>query len=229
MIVFLIVGLVAAGYLSGSVNYAILVTRLVARRDIRELGNRNPGTANVARSIGKAWAVPVYFGDLLKGLIPMLLVRLFVFTGDAALDLLVIAAVGIAAIGGHCRPVFHGFRGGGGMATSMGVFLFFIPIEFVACMLLSALFVMLFIRHAEFRVGRAIPITFVTVTPFATLVLNPFVNVSLGAHITIGGHPWYVLLIAFAVSLFILAMNFSFVRSKAKGDAVSGAAPMSDD
>ena len=56
----------ALGYLSGSVNYAILVTRLVLRQDIRELGNKNPGTANVARNVGKGWAALVFFADLLK-------------------------------------------------------------------------------------------------------------------------------------------------------------------
>ena len=214
MQVVLIIAVIVVGYLSGSVNYAIIVTRLVAGGDIRELGNKNAGTANVARNVGKGWAAIVYFADVLKGFIPMLLTHLFLFTGGAYLDYLVVGAVGIAAIAGHCRPVFFGFRGGGGMATAMGVFLFFIPVEFVVCTLLSALFVMLFIKHAEFRVGRSIPITFVTATPFVTLALNWFVDIPLFAHISIGGHPWYILVVAYAISLFILGIHLPFVLGK---------------
>jgi glycerol-3-phosphate acyltransferase PlsY len=48
--------LLILAYLSGSVNYAIIVTRLVIGKDIRTLGNKNPGTANVGRNVGKGWA-----------------------------------------------------------------------------------------------------------------------------------------------------------------------------
>ena len=54
------VSIVVVGYLSGSVNYAIVVTRAVAGVDIRTLGNRNPGTANVSRNVGKGWAARLH-------------------------------------------------------------------------------------------------------------------------------------------------------------------------
>ena len=219
MLVFLIAAVIIGGYLSGSVNYAIIVTRLVSSRDIRDLGNKNAGAANVGRNIGKGWATIVFFSDFFKCFVPIILVRAFLFSGDTYLDFFVVAAVGIAAIGGHCRPMFHGFRGGGGMASSMGAYLFFVPVEFVVCMLLSALIVLLFVKHAEFRIGRAIPIIFVLMTPFFTLAVNWLIGIQLFAHISIGSHPWYVLVIVFAVSLFILAMNLQFVLTKVRGES----------
>ncbi|MBN1837719.1 MAG: glycerol-3-phosphate acyltransferase [Spirochaetales bacterium] len=197
----------AAAYLCGSVNYAIIVTRLVSGQDIRELGNRNPGTANVARSIGKGWAAVVFFADLFKGLLPVLLARRAVFPDGGALQTLALAAVGIAAIAGHCRPVFFGFRGGGGIATAVGVYLFFIPAELIISMLAGFAAVMLFVRRVRFRLGRWIPIIFVATAPVLTLVLSLLVRVPLPGGISIGGHAWPVVAAVFAISLFLIAMN----------------------
>lgn len=116
---------VAASYLFGSVNYAILITRRVAGVDIRSLGTRNAGTANVGRNAGKLWAALVLLLDILKGLIPLLLAKSFLFPGSGWRDTLALFAVGIAAVGGHCRPVFHRFKGGGGIATSLGIYFLF--------------------------------------------------------------------------------------------------------
>jgi glycerol-3-phosphate acyltransferase PlsY len=202
-----VVGLVL-GYLSGSVNYAIIVTRLVAGRDIRELGNRNPGTANVARSIGKGWATVVFFADLLKGFLAMLLVRCLLqpHAGSAA-QTLAVAAVGIAAIAGHCKPVFFGFRGGGGIATAIGVYLFLIPVEIFVSMLVGFGLVSLFVRSPRYRLGRWTPIMFVTLAPFLTLVTSRLVNIPLTARVSVGGHPWHVIVGVFAISLFLVGMN----------------------
>jgi glycerol-3-phosphate acyltransferase PlsY len=198
-------------YLSGSVNYAIIVTRLVAGKDIRTLGNKNPGTANVGRSVGKGWAAVVLVLDVAKGLGPMLLTRLVFFPGDACWEYFIVAAVGMAAITGHCKPLFFRFRGGGGIATSIGVYGFFIPAEMLLCLLVSFLIAILFIKGVRFRVGQGVPILFVSMTPFVTLVLSFFIDLPLFAGRSLGGHPWYVLVIAFGLSLFIIGMNFSFV------------------
>ena len=195
-------------YLSGSVNYAIIVTRLAAGRDIRELGNRNPGTANVARSIGKGWAALVFFADLLKGLLPMLLARWLFFAEGGAPQTLALTAIGIAAITGHCKPLFFGFRGGGGIATSVGVYLFFIPAELVVSMLLGFALVMLFVKKARFRMGRWIPMMFVAISPFLTLAMSLLVDVPLFGGLRIGGHPWHEVAAVFAVSFFLLGMNW---------------------
>jgi acyl-phosphate glycerol 3-phosphate acyltransferase len=211
MFYLLILPMLMLAYLSGSVNYAIIVTVIVTGKDIRTLGNKNPGTANVGRSVGKGWAAVVFFLDLAKGLGPMILARLVLFPGDTYWELFIVAAVGMAAIAGHCRPVFFGFRGGGGIATSIGVYGFFIPAELLICLAASFLIAILFIRGMRFRVGQGVPILFVAAIPFVTLILNFFVQVHLFAGRSLGGHPWYVIVIVFLLSLFIIGMNASFV------------------
>jgi acyl-phosphate glycerol 3-phosphate acyltransferase len=209
--------MIVAGYLSGSVNLAIIVTRLRTGKDIRDLGNANPGTANVGRTLGRGWGALVLLGDVLKGLIPMLAARLLFFGGDGTVDILAVFAVGLAAIVGHCRPVFYGFRGGGGIAASLPVFSFFAPVEFGASMLLGALIVALFVKNVQFRIGRWIPMMFVAIAPFLTAGVNALVAVPLGEGVSIGGHPWAVPAGMLATSLVVFAFNFKLLRSVTAG------------
>lgn len=108
---------IPAAYLLGSISSAILVCRLMGLPDPREEGSGNPGATNVMRFGGKKAAITTLAGDCLKGLIPVLFVRLY-----GAPDI-VLACVGMAAFLGHLYPVFFGFQGGKGVATSFGVFL----------------------------------------------------------------------------------------------------------
>jgi glycerol-3-phosphate acyltransferase PlsY len=219
--------LLVVGYLSGSVNYAIIVTGAVTGSDIRTLGNKNPGTANVGRSVGKGWAAVVFFLDLAKGLGPMIaaraaLTRLVSVSGDPCWTYFVVAAVGMAAITGHCRPVFFGFRGGGGIATSIGVYGFFVPAELLLCLIISFLIAILFIRGIRFRVGQGVPILFIAMIPLVTVGSSLFVDLPLCAGLRLGGHPWHVGVIVSIVSLFIMAMNARFLQRLFSGGGYGG-------
>ena len=108
--------LIIAGYLFGSVSSAIIVCKLMRLPDPRTLGSNNPGATNVLRFGGKKAAAIVLFGDMIKGVIPVLAARLL------GADVLILGAVGFAAFIGHLYPVFFGFRGGKGVATAFGVF-----------------------------------------------------------------------------------------------------------
>jgi glycerol-3-phosphate acyltransferase PlsY len=198
---------VAVGYLFGSINFAILLTRMRTGNDIRQLGNRNPGTPNVGRTLGRGWGALVLLGDVLKCLLPMLAGRLLFFPGSDAASILAVYAIGCAAIAGHCRPVFHGFRGGGGVATSLPVYLFFIPVEFAFSMALGGLVTFLFVRNVSFRVGRWLPMIFITIAPFVALAASLTVSVPLGGIARIGGHPWSVLVGVSATTLVVHAFN----------------------
>ncbi len=212
--------LLPAAYLYGSMNWAILVTRRVRGADICQLGTGNPGAANVGRQLGRGWGALVYFLDLSKSLFPLLAGRLWLFPGPGPWDYAALLAAGIAAIAGHCRSVFHGFRGGGGISTSMGVYLFFVPVEFVASVLLGFGGAIGLKSRVRFPMGQWTPILFVTLTPFVTLALN-WVRVPLWGRVSIGGHPWWVLAGTFLTSLFVLAMNLRFLVRKLDGrDAV---------
>jgi glycerol-3-phosphate acyltransferase PlsY len=105
-------------YLLGAIPTGYLVVRLKARTDIRQFGSRSTGATNVFRTAGLLSALPVIVVDVLKGFLPALLAaQLF---GDVRLTL----AASILAVLGHCYPVYIGFRGGKGVATAMGAFLF---------------------------------------------------------------------------------------------------------
>lgn len=109
--------LVPAAYLSGSISSAIVVCRFMGLPDPRAEGSGNPGATNVMRIGGKKAAAITLLGDMLKGLIPVLLAQFF------NVDPLILAAVVLAAFLGHLYPVFFGFAGGKGVATSWGVLL----------------------------------------------------------------------------------------------------------
>jgi glycerol-3-phosphate acyltransferase PlsY len=107
--------LVPGGYLFGSISTAIIVCKLMGLPDPRTTGSRNPGATNVARIGGKKAAALTLAGDLLKGLIPVLIAH--ALQADAA----VLAGTALAAFLGHLYPVFFGFQGGKGVATALGV------------------------------------------------------------------------------------------------------------
>ncbi len=104
------------GYLFGSISSAVLVSKVFRLGDPRETGSGNPGATNVLRSGNKFAAVLTLLGDVLKGVLPVLLAQ------QAGVSVAVISMVAIAAFMGHLFPVFFGFKGGKGVATAIGVF-----------------------------------------------------------------------------------------------------------
>lgn len=107
--------LVALAYLIGSVSSAVIVCRLMGLDDPRKQGSGNPGATNVMRIGGKKAAAITLLGDALKGLVPVLIAK------GMGVDGLPFALVVLAAFLGHLYPVFFGFKGGKGVATTFGV------------------------------------------------------------------------------------------------------------
>lgn len=104
-------------YLFGSVSSAIIVCKILRLPDPRTQGSGNPGATNVLRIGGKKAAVITMLGDVLKGVIPVLIARYM------QLDPVYIALVMLAAVLGHLYPVFFRFQGGKGVATALGALL----------------------------------------------------------------------------------------------------------
>ena len=113
--------LCAAAYLAGSIPFGALLGR-VKGIDLRQVGSGNIGATNVARAMGKGWAVAVLAADACKGFVPVWLGRHFGLSATA------IALAGAAAIIGHMFTLFLRGRGGKGVATSLGVALALSPI-----------------------------------------------------------------------------------------------------
>jgi glycerol-3-phosphate acyltransferase PlsY len=110
---------VVAAYLLGSLAFAVIVSRVMGLADPRTFGSKNPGATNVLRSGSKAAAIVTLLLDAMKGLVPVLLVRLY---GEGyGLGAGTLALVALAAFLGHLYPVFFRFQGGKGVATFIGV------------------------------------------------------------------------------------------------------------
>jgi glycerol-3-phosphate acyltransferase PlsY len=114
---------VLAGYLIGSLSFAVIVSRVMGLSDPRTFGSKNPGATNVLRSGSKTAAILTLLLDAAKGWLPVVLVKWY---GPAyGLGEGTLALVGLAAFLGHVFPVFFRFVGGKGVATALGVLLGF--------------------------------------------------------------------------------------------------------
>jgi glycerol-3-phosphate acyltransferase PlsY len=113
------IAVVAAGYLLGSVDFGVIVPRLLGT-DIYAEGSGNPGASNVLRSMGRGTAAVVLLGDIAKGVAAAAL-------GDILVGVVVGFAAGFAAAVGHCFPIWHGLRGGKGVAAAGGMTLWLEP------------------------------------------------------------------------------------------------------
>lgn len=120
-----LIGLCILSYLIGSIPFGLIVTRLAGLGDIRNIGSGNIGATNVLRTGNKKLAALTLLLDALKG-IPVIL-----FMFDQPYNALII---GFAAIIGHCYPVWLKFKGGKGVATTLGVLLAAVPFTgLIAC------------------------------------------------------------------------------------------------
>ena len=120
MAVYIIMAIIA--YCIGSVNFSVIFSKKFAGFDVREKGSGNAGTTNMLRSVGKKAAAITLICDILKGVVSIGIAILLGNIPDMNKELLV-QIVGVAVILGHTFPVFFGFKGGKGVATSLGVLL----------------------------------------------------------------------------------------------------------
>ena len=109
-------------YLIGSINFAVFLSKKMAGFDVRTKGSGNAGSTNMLRSVGKKAAALTLVFDILKGVIAIFIAWLIGKIPDLDASVLVQIA-GIFSIIGHTFPIFYGFKGGKGVATSLGVLL----------------------------------------------------------------------------------------------------------
>lgn len=121
---------IVAAYLLGSIPFGYLIVRLRAGADVRETGSGGTGATNVSRRAGKLAGVLTLVLDAAKGAAAVVLAS-WLLTSNYGLNWFVVGAA-LAAILGHCFPIWLGFRGGKGVATGVGVFLVLAPLA-VGC------------------------------------------------------------------------------------------------
>jgi glycerol-3-phosphate acyltransferase PlsY len=144
---------VIAGYLLGSIPFALLLTR-TRGVDLRAVGSRNVGAANVLRTTGVRRAVVVLLLDAAKGAAAVLVARLLTD------NLIVVMTAGLAAIAGHVYPAWIGFRGGKGVAASAGVFVMLAPLAtaIAALVFVATIFVTRFISAGSIAGALALAV-----------------------------------------------------------------------
>lgn len=121
MAVYIIVSIIA--YLLGSISFSIIISKKMAGFDVRDKGSKNAGSTNVLRTVGKKAAIITLICDCLKGVIAILIAFIAgkIWTNlDSAL---LVQLAGIFVVLGHTFPIFFKFKGGKGVATSLGVLL----------------------------------------------------------------------------------------------------------
>ena len=121
MTAYIIMAIIA--YAIGSINFAVIFSRKMAGFDIREKGSKNAGTTNMLRSVGKKAALITLLCDIAKGLVAILIAVFIARTWEGLDENLLKYIAGFMAILGHTFPIFFEFRGGKGVATSIGVLL----------------------------------------------------------------------------------------------------------
>lgn len=117
--IYILVALVA--YLIGSISFSVIFTKKLAGFDVREKGSKNAGSTNVLRTAGKKIAILTLICDVLKGVIVVLFARFIGKVDNFEHTEYLVQLAGLMVVLGHTFPIFFGFKGGKGVATSLGV------------------------------------------------------------------------------------------------------------
>ncbi len=146
---YLSIAVIICAYLLGSINFAVIFTNAFTKKDVRDFGSGNAGTTNVMRSAGFLPGALTFLCDALKGFVAC-------FAGKMVFDLILTQVnsqifepingayiCGVACMLGHVFPLFFGFKGGKGVATSVGIFAVCNPIAIVIGLAVFALFTLL--------------------------------------------------------------------------------------
>ncbi len=121
MIVYIIMAIIA--YAIGSINFSVLISRKMAGFDVREKGSGNAGSTNVLRTVGKKAAALTLVCDILKGVVAVLISLLISKMAKDCSPAILVEIAALAVVLGHTFPIFFEFRGGKGVATSLGLIL----------------------------------------------------------------------------------------------------------
>jgi glycerol-3-phosphate acyltransferase PlsY len=123
------IAVVVAAYLLGSVSFAWIFAKRLEGIDLRTFGSGNLGATNAGRLLGRRMALLIYALDFAKGWVPVVLLRTWARDPAGPGGVPVALLAGLAAFVGHCFPLWHGFRGGKGVATASGVIVGLTPVS----------------------------------------------------------------------------------------------------
>ena len=181
-------------YLIGSISFSIIFTKKFAGFDVREKGSGNAGTTNVLRTAGKFPALMTLICDIFKGVVAILIALLVgqMINGDAKTRALLVQIAGVFVVIGHTFPIFFRFKGGKGVATSLGVILM-VNWEIGLICLVFALILMALSRM-------------VSLGSIATAILYPILCMFTAEHYIIGGQEAHFAYIIFGIIMAVIVI-----------------------
>lgn len=118
--------LIVIAYLIGSISTGVLLSKIFGQGNLQTQGSKNIGATNVSRLMGRKWGIITLIGDMVKGIIPLGL-ALGLLSEQGKTDPLFLSLIALAAFLGHLFPIYLRFKGGKGVATALGIFLFLAP------------------------------------------------------------------------------------------------------
>ena len=186
-------GCMLAGYLLGSINFAIIITRLFGKGDIRDYGSGNAGMTNVLRTVGKGAAALTLLGDFSKGIVAVILARIVFHLCFGAENIVLLDyLVAYSALLGHTFPVFYGFKGGKGILVSDGAMFILAPWTLLICL-------------SGFLIVTAIT-KYVSAGSIIAALLFPAGNI-LTTYLRFGHVDWLSVLLAVPIMLFVIYLH----------------------
>lgn len=121
MVTYIVIGIIA--YLIGSISFSVIISKKMAGFDVREKGSKNAGSTNVLRTVGKKAAVITLLCDVLKGVVAVLIAYIVGKYVDNVDRAILVQVAALCVVIGHTFPIFFKFKGGKGVATSLGIVL----------------------------------------------------------------------------------------------------------
>ena len=193
------------GYLLGSINFAIIISKLRHKEDIRDFGSGNAGMTNMGRTYGKSAAALTLIGDMLKGIVAVILAQCLMGEKAAYVAMLF-------AVIGHSFPVYYHFKGGKGVAVAAGMVLYLEPLVF-AVLIVIFLIVLIGTKYVSLS-----SIMVMLIYPFLLFRMYFLAHGYLDAEKTIPMIPDLIVLVcAFAVSFIVIFMHRENISRLRKG------------
>jgi glycerol-3-phosphate acyltransferase PlsY len=211
-LLFRIIGSAICSYLLGSISFAIIITYLFTKKDVRDSGSGNAGMTNVLRTVGVFPAILTLIGDLGKAVAAICVSR-YLFS---SLDIQNAAQIGMYVGGlfvllGHIYPLFFKFKGGKGVLTCAGVFL---VLDWQLCLVCIAIFIIIAFSTGYVSLGS---ICSMGAAPILTVVVGLTLRSHLLSTETVLWQGFFVLIIA-AISIFMHKENIKrLIRGEENG------------
>lgn len=198
MLKYILVVIIA--YLLGSISFSVIISKKLAGFDVREKGSGNAGSTNVLRTVGKKGAILTLICDCLKGVIAVLIAYIVSKTTQNADGALLVQLAGLAVVLGHTFPIFFNFKGGKGVATSLGVLLI-INWQIGLICLVFALILMALTR-------------FVSLGSVSAAILFPVLTIFIHSHYIVDGN---YIVFAFLLGAFVVFNHRANVKRLLEG------------